>query len=132
MKFHYDNSDENIRNPNHPPKNVHYGAQSSDEMGELWIQLVPHNLDDLQKLAKDNLETYGMRDTIERCQNMLKYSGEDANLRAKLGGALAKSGKVAEGMAELRMALALDANNTKAHFNLSMILVGQGQDGDST
>jgi len=132
MKFHYDNSEENIRNPNHPPKNVHYGSQSSDEMGELWVQLVPHSAEDLQKLAKDNLETYGIRDTIERSRNLLKFGGEDANLRAKLGAALAKSGKVEEGMTELRKALEVDGNNAKAHYNLAMTLISQGKMGDAT
>jgi Flp pilus assembly protein TadD len=127
MKFHYDNSEQNVRNPNHPPKRVTYGQNSSDEMGELWVRLVPHNAEDLQKLAKDNLETYGMRDTIDRCRNVLKFGGEDANTRAKLGAALAKSGQVEEGLAELRKGLAVDANNPKVHYNLGMVLVGQGK-----
>lgn len=32
VEAHYDNSDENPRNPNHPPKRVKYGERTADEM----------------------------------------------------------------------------------------------------
>lgn len=39
MRFVYDNSTNNLANPNLPPKPIHYGPQSTDEMAELWFQL---------------------------------------------------------------------------------------------
>ena len=39
MRMTYDNSAANPRNPNQPPKRVTYGLQTSDEMGELWMQV---------------------------------------------------------------------------------------------
>ena len=41
MRYRYDNSDENIRNPNTPPKRVMGGNRSSDEMAHLWLQVLP-------------------------------------------------------------------------------------------
>jgi mono/diheme cytochrome c family protein len=41
MRYRYDNSDENIRNPNTPPKRVIGGNRSSDEMAHLWLQVLP-------------------------------------------------------------------------------------------
>ena len=41
MKFTYDNSTDNVRNPNSPPKRVLQGSETSDEMGDLWFQMVP-------------------------------------------------------------------------------------------
>ena len=41
MRYTYDNSAENLRNPNHPPRRVTFGPQSTDEMGELWLQVLP-------------------------------------------------------------------------------------------
>lgn len=38
--FTYDNSADNPHNPFSPPRQVNYGPQSTDEMGELWIQLL--------------------------------------------------------------------------------------------
>ncbi len=39
MRYHYDNSPANPRNPNHPPKRVRSGNQATDEMGHLWLQI---------------------------------------------------------------------------------------------
>ena len=41
MRFHYDNSAANPRNPNHPPRLVEGGDQATDEMGHLWLQVLP-------------------------------------------------------------------------------------------
>src|SRR5260370_2311123 len=40
MKFVYDNSDENVRNPNHPPQRVVAGNRAMDEMAHLWLQVL--------------------------------------------------------------------------------------------
>jgi Flp pilus assembly protein TadD len=42
MRYRYDNSDENLRNPNVPPKRVVGGNRASDEMAHLWLQVLPH------------------------------------------------------------------------------------------
>jgi tetratricopeptide (TPR) repeat protein/mono/diheme cytochrome c family protein len=43
MRYCYDNSDENIRNPNVPPKRVVGGNRASDEMAHLWLQVLPRS-----------------------------------------------------------------------------------------
>ena len=49
--FTYDNSDANVRNPNHPPRRVTWGAGSSDEMAGLHLQVIPANDDDMHELG---------------------------------------------------------------------------------
>ena len=39
----YDNSAENARNPKSPPERARWGPKSSDEMGDLWIQVLPRD-----------------------------------------------------------------------------------------
>ncbi len=39
----YDNSTNNVRNPNTPPKRVKWGENSTDEMGSLILNVVPKN-----------------------------------------------------------------------------------------
>ncbi len=41
MRYSYDNSAANIRNPHSPPVRVHAGNRSEDEMGHLWLQVLP-------------------------------------------------------------------------------------------
>ena len=53
MEFTYDNSADNPRNPHDPPRRVLYGPESSDEMGDLWVQVVPRREADLAALKLD-------------------------------------------------------------------------------
>ncbi len=41
MRYTYDNSAANVRNPNTPPIRVKAGNRSVDEMGHLWLQVLP-------------------------------------------------------------------------------------------
>jgi len=41
MNFVYDNSEDNIRNPNDPPRRVVGGNRAVDEMAHLWLQVLP-------------------------------------------------------------------------------------------
>jgi len=46
MRYHYDNSAANVRNPHHPPKLVENGNQATEEMGHLWLEVLPHGVKD--------------------------------------------------------------------------------------
>ena len=50
MAISYDNSPSNPRNPNTPPVRVGYGQQTSDEMAEMWFQVLPVRAADRQAL----------------------------------------------------------------------------------
>ncbi len=45
MSLTYDNSADNARNPNQPPRLVAYGVESGDEMAEVWFQVLPRTPD---------------------------------------------------------------------------------------
>jgi hypothetical protein len=53
MEFTYDNSADNPRNPNSPPKLVHFGNKTTDEMAILWVQVLCKNPSDLPVLAHE-------------------------------------------------------------------------------
>jgi hypothetical protein len=52
MEFTYDNSAGNVRNVNHPPARVRWGAGSADEMAGLHLQVIPKNDDDMHELGQ--------------------------------------------------------------------------------
>jgi tetratricopeptide (TPR) repeat protein/mono/diheme cytochrome c family protein len=131
MRFSYDNSAENVRNPSNPPKRVRYGLESTDEMGELWLQLVPKTREASAALAQDYVKNYGVADSIARCENLLKNSPNDSALHTELSAALLKAGRGDEAQKEMRRAIELDANNAKAHFNLANVLFAQGKVADA-
>jgi len=41
MAYRYDNSSDNVSNPNNPPQRVHGGNRAVDEMAHLWLQVLP-------------------------------------------------------------------------------------------
>lgn len=52
MEFTYDNSADNPRNPNHPPRRVVWGPDTTDEMAGLHVQVVPEDMDDWHELGQ--------------------------------------------------------------------------------
>jgi hypothetical protein len=49
----WDNSDDNINNPNTPPIRVVWGRESDDEMGSVTLQMVAANPAEFGKLRKE-------------------------------------------------------------------------------
>ena len=43
MRYTYDNSAANTRNPQRPPVRARWGQRSAEEMGDLWLQVLPRN-----------------------------------------------------------------------------------------
>ncbi len=54
MTYTYDNSSDNIHNPNNPPKAIHYGEQTTDEMAFLFLEGAPQNKADYADLIRGN------------------------------------------------------------------------------
>jgi len=52
MRYTYDNSDQNPHNPHVPSRRVTYGPQSSNEMGDLWFQILASNEKDQTLLVR--------------------------------------------------------------------------------
>ena len=53
MRFVYDNSAANPNNRFRPPRRVLWGPLSTDEMGALWLEVVPKRAGDAAILARD-------------------------------------------------------------------------------
>jgi hypothetical protein len=64
MTYTYDNSVDNIHNPNTPPKQIHYGEQTTDEMAFLFMEASPSKTTDYQNLMNGNRSQ--MRDALLR------------------------------------------------------------------
>ena len=53
MRFTFDNSAANPNNRHDPPQRVRSGPRSTDEMGQLWIEVVPRRAEDAAVLNAD-------------------------------------------------------------------------------
>jgi tetratricopeptide (TPR) repeat protein len=114
MRYTFDNSEDNVRNPNHPPRRVRAGNNSSDEMAHLWIQVLPAHPDD-RKLLQEAL----MR------QRLRKYP-DDLFAHANLGAVLQSMGKLDEAMLNFRQALRIKSDDSTVQNNLGAALVSMG------
>jgi mono/diheme cytochrome c family protein len=56
VKITYDNSADNPRNPSNPPKRVHWGEGSNDEMGSMSLTVVAANEADMPQLQQEYRE----------------------------------------------------------------------------
>ncbi len=142
MRYHYDNSADNVRNPNSPPKRVQGGNEATAEMGHLWLQVLPITTGDQraglefslvqQRLAKypdDFTANYNMGDlqlsqgnTAEAIASFEKAAHADPRsvLAAnELGVALFTSKKFSEAEEQFKRALKTEPSYTDARFNLA-------------
>jgi len=121
MQFVYDNTTNNVRNPNSPPKRVQYGVNSTDEMGELWLQLLPRNRDELNLLAQDYSKRVA-RDRIDYNNYRLRLNPDDPRAHTALGSTYLMQGRTQEAYRELRKAIQLGPEIDDAHYYLGLLL----------
>jgi len=114
MRIAYDNSEDNVRNPSHPPRRVVSGNRSIDEMGHLWVQLVPPRPED----------RWALQEALMR-RRLEKYPG-DFVAHANLGAALEARGRAADAVAEYREALRARPDSAAVHNNLGAALQTAG------
>lgn len=109
LRYRFDNSSDNPRNPHHPPRPVHWGNRSVDEMCELILQLVPLNHADLLEL-----KTVAMRYSLNK-------NRQQPNAQVALADALCEQGRLDEAEACYLEALRLNPSVFSAHHNLAAI-----------
>ncbi|HEX4169225.1 MAG TPA: tetratricopeptide repeat protein [Bryobacteraceae bacterium] len=150
MRFHYDNSSANPRNPNTPPKLVEAGNRATDEMGHLWLQVLPlghgdrrrelqeavvrHRLDkvpddfqahiNLGALMMSRLQT---QSAIDQFQTAIRLNDHQAEAHDMLGSALRSVGRSQEAIAQYKRALQLDPTYVDARYDLATSLARSGQ-----
>ncbi|HMH55360.1 MAG TPA: tetratricopeptide repeat protein, partial [Gemmatimonadales bacterium] len=126
MRFTFDNSADNERNPFHPPRRVRYGPQSQDEMAELWLQLLPRRESDRPLLA----EAYRLsldRTFAEADEYNLRLDPNDAKAHIDLGLRLSSAGESAKAIEHLLTASGLQPANDEPRYLLGTVLRRQGK-----
>ncbi len=120
MRYTYDNSTNNVRNPRQPPQRARYGLNSTDEMGEFWLQLLTRTPDDLTRLQN----AYGRRvaeDTITFNRFLLEQDPANARAHNNLGNAFVALGQPAEGLRHFRTAARLKPDYDEARYHLGVM-----------
>ena len=129
MRFTYDNSDGNADNPHHPPVRVTSGPRSTDEMGNLLLQIVPASAEDRRRLL-DDLAARDRTRNVAIAEARVQSAASAENLTF-LGSSYVDAGRVADGIAALERALALDSGSARALNELGGALLKAGRTQDA-
>ena len=129
MRYTYDNSATNPRNPSNPPRRVSYGGQSTDEMGNLWMQVVPAP-QDLAALREDYARKSAQRE-IEGYERLAKDRPSQAGVRRALGAAYLRANRLPDAVRTLEEAVRLEPRDATAHYNLAHALAASNRAGEA-
>ena len=125
MRYVYDNSAANSRNPHHPPQPVRFGPKATDEMAQLMLQVLTVDPADRQVLDR-NLRLKSVRDEILGYQARVRREPTDHVSRTGLAARYLEVGEIEGAMRQLREAIRLSPAFPDAHFNLAAALHAQG------
>ncbi|HEX4065663.1 MAG TPA: tetratricopeptide repeat protein [Acidobacteriaceae bacterium] len=152
MHYVYDNSDENIHNPNSPPIRVRAGNRSVDEMAHLWIQVLPVDVAKgspdprlvleqawmehrLSRNPGDSIAFYNLASSLAGLghfqqaaadyRRMLSAHPSDPRALNSLGAALEGGGDSQGAEEAFSSAIAADPDNCDARFNLATVELKQ-------
>jgi tetratricopeptide (TPR) repeat protein len=125
MRWRYDNSVGNRRNPNRPPRRVTYGQRTSDEMSELWFQAVPRRPADRNPLAA-SIRSKVLPEEIKGLEMMLADQPDNAALHDDAALLYVEAGDLERSAAHFAASLRLRPTSASAHFNLGTALLGRG------
>ena len=121
MRYVYDNSPGNLRNPEHPPKRARWGQRSSDEMGDLWIQVLTRDEADLEKLSADFRPKVAAED-VRGYEMEIARAPDDAALYDDAAMLYLELRRYNEAIEHFRTALRLKPDSAVAHYNLGTAL----------
>jgi Flp pilus assembly protein TadD len=131
MHFTYDNSATNGNNPQRPPRRVKWGPLSTDEMGALWVEVVPRRGDDAGILTRDYYRRALLAD-IASAELGVRVGPRDPAAHNLLGLKYVQANRVQDAQAQFEEALRLQPNDAEAHSNLGTLLQLQGRLADAT
>lgn len=112
MRFTFDNSNENPQNPHHPPVHVTFGGQSSDEMGNLGLQLVPRVPSDGAIMVRDFARKEALQN-VEGDEVLTKYDPNNAYRQMIMGRSYLNVGRYDDAIARLELSLKLNPKSAQ-------------------
>jgi Flp pilus assembly protein TadD len=125
MRFTYDNSEANARSPR-PPRRVTWGQNSTDEMGALWVEVIPRRSEDAAVLTRDYYRRALAAD-IASAEMQTRNTPRDPAAHNRLALKYVQAGRVQDAQARLDEALRLAPGDAEAHSNLGTVLQMQGR-----
>ena len=122
MEFTYDNSLANPTTRFAPPRRVTWGQDSSNEMGDLWIQVVPRRPGDLDSLTRDRRPTE-LAEDIVGFEMELAADPDQVMMHDDVASLYLQFGQIEEAAAHYRESARLEPDSPAAAYNLGTALL---------
>ncbi|MCM3881508.1 MAG: tetratricopeptide repeat protein [Vicinamibacterales bacterium] len=126
MRYIYDNSAGNTRNPTQPPVRVPWGQQSREEMGDFWLQVLTKDATDRETLNRLFLAKWMATDAVG-LEELIRRQPSRIALRDDIGVLYMLLERPAEAAVHFDASLQLQPNSAPAHYNLATALSGAGR-----
>ena len=126
MEWTYDNSAGNPRNPDRPPRRVLYGQNSTDEMGDLWLQVLPRTRQERARLFED-FRPKLLAEDAAGYETMLLADPQNAELHDYLALVYWDLGQIDRAIGHYEAAVRFDPDDAKTRYNFASLLVQKGR-----
>ncbi|MCE2540202.1 MAG: tetratricopeptide repeat protein [Acidobacteria bacterium] len=125
MEFTYDNSAANPANPHAPPRRITWGQLSANEMGDLWIQVVPRRASDLDLLVRDR-RPMELAEDIIGFEMVLAADPDQRMVHDDVALLYTQFGRIPDAAKHYRESVRLAPGSAAAAYNLGTALLQLG------
>jgi tetratricopeptide (TPR) repeat protein len=130
MTYLFDNSDANPRNPDKPAVRAGWGWRSSDEMADVWIQLMTRTEPDRERLARDIRHKMAVEDAVG-CEALIAREPDYADLRNDAASLYMELGLPELALRHFTAVSRLQPQSAVAHYNVGVALEASGRNAEA-
>ena len=130
MALQFDNTTNNVRNPFSPPRPARYGSDTTNEMAELWIQLLPRTAEGAKRLDQALLRRIAL-DTVAYNEQRLRTDPNNGLALVNIGRAQLALQQMAQALAMFKHATRVAPQLDEAHYYLALVHRAQNRTQDA-
>jgi Tfp pilus assembly protein PilF len=125
MRYTYDNSAGNPRNPHRPPSRVVWGQNTTDEMGDFWVQVIPRSSGD-EAILNEDFRRKAHAEDLAAYMKMLQADPANPLRHDAVASLYLDEGRLDDAIAQFRQSLRLNGESAPTHYNLAFALSARG------
>src|SRR5262245_12640718 len=130
MEYAFDNSGANPRNPDRPPQRVSWGWRTSDEMADVWIQMMTRSDLDRARLVADARRKMAAEDIVG-CETVIAREPDYAAVRNDAAMLYMELGQPQSALRHFEAVRQLQPQVAAASYNVAVALEALGRPKDA-
>ena len=130
MEYVFDNSARNARNPSHPPERVAWGWRSSDEMADMWIQMLARDENDRRAVSEAARRKMTAEDAIGS-EVLIARQPDYVDLRNDAALIYRELGRFDQALVQFSAVARLQPASPAAQYNVGVTLEALGREAEA-